>query len=128
VAELGTLITNRLSRGRLCGLHHVASGERGNDLTGSHDRTSVIRKINVESGVHHLFRVIRRRVPDHSDVVAEFGGIADCRFDAGMRNQSYDYKLEFDVPGPLSPRPFGTAVVALHRRHVQRDKRPFQCL
>jgi hypothetical protein len=41
-------------------------------------------------GVHHLVRVIRRGVPDHSDVVFELGGIADGRLDAGMRDQPDD--------------------------------------
>ena len=39
----------------------------------------------VEGGVHFLMRVIRRCVFYHRDLVAEFGGKSNGRFDAGMR-------------------------------------------
>ena len=35
--------------------------------------------------MHFLMRVIRRCVFYHRDIVAEFGGKANGRFDAGMR-------------------------------------------
>src|SRR5262245_46243905 len=37
--------------------------------------------------MHHLIRVIRGRVSYHRDLVAKFSGKANCRFDAGMRNE-----------------------------------------
>src|SRR5205807_1780868 len=49
-----------------------------------HDRTGIVREIDVESGVHLLIRVIRSRVFYHRDVVAELSGKANGRFDAGM--------------------------------------------
>jgi hypothetical protein len=43
--------------------------------------------------VHHLIRVICRRVSYHRDVVTKLSGIANSRFDAGVRNQAYDDEL-----------------------------------
>jgi len=53
----------------------------------------VVRDIDVERGVHHFVRVIRRRVPDHGDFVTELGGVADGRFDAGV-----SYQANYDQP------------------------------
>ena len=75
------------------GLHRVGSRDRGDDFAGSHDRICVIREINVKSGMHHLVRVISRRILDHCDFVAELGGVANGRFDAGMRDQPDDDEL-----------------------------------
>src|SRR5713226_10317544 len=55
------------------------------DFICGHDGTGVVRDIDVESGVHLLIRVIRRRVFYQRDLVAEFSGKANDRFDAGMR-------------------------------------------
>src|SRR5262249_37071133 len=65
----------------------------GNDLLSAYDGTRVVRNVDVERGVHHLVRVIRRRVLNDGDVITEFGGIAHSRFDAGMRNESDDDEL-----------------------------------
>ena len=43
--------------------------------------------------MHHLVGVIRRRVLDNGDLVAELGGVANGRFDAGMRDQPDDDDL-----------------------------------
>src|SRR5262245_8272234 len=40
--------------------------------------------------MHRLVRVIRRRISYHSNVVAELGGKANGRLDAGMRYQPDD--------------------------------------
>lgn len=40
----------------------------------------VVRHVDVERGMHHLIRVVRRRVFHHGDVVAELGSIAHGRF------------------------------------------------
>src|SRR5216684_1962612 len=53
----------------------------------------VVRDIDVESGVHLLIRVIRRRIFYHRDLVAELSGKANGRFDAGMCDESDDYEL-----------------------------------
>src|SRR5262249_8355385 len=60
------------------------------DFIGRHNGTGVVRHIDVESGVHHLVRVIGDRVSHHRDVVTELGSIPDRRFDAGMRYQPDD--------------------------------------
>src|SRR5215475_5449639 len=52
------------------------------------DSTGVVRDIDIESGMHHLVGVVRRRIPDYGNVVAEFGGKAHSRFNAGMCNES----------------------------------------
>ena len=54
---------------------------------------TVVRDIDVERGVHHLVRVVCRRIPHHRHVVAELGGIANGRFDAGMRYEPDDDEL-----------------------------------
>src|ERR1700688_2176488 len=63
------------------------------DFICGHDGTGVVRDIDVDSGVHLLIRVIRRRVLYHRDLVAELSGKADGRFDAGMCYESNDYEL-----------------------------------
>jgi len=68
-------------------------GEGGYDLGRTEDGSGVVWEIDVESGMHHLVRVIRRRVFDHRHFVAELGSIANGRFDAGMRNHSDDDEL-----------------------------------
>src|SRR5215813_4696887 len=69
------------------------SSDRGNDLLRAYDGTGVVRQVDVERGVHHLVRVIRRRVLDHGDLIAEFGGEANGRFDTGVRDQPDDDEL-----------------------------------
>src|ERR1700760_1325841 len=76
------------------------TGSRGRDgrdrideFMRGHDGTGVVRDIDVESGMHLLVRVIRRRVPYHRDLVAELSGIANGRFDAGVCNESDDDEL-----------------------------------
>src|SRR5215470_12310174 len=64
--------------------------DRVDDFLCGHNATGVVRDIDVESGVHLRIRVIRRRVFYHRDVVAEFSGKANGRFDAGMRDESDD--------------------------------------
>ena len=54
------------------------------DFIRGHNGTGVKRDIDVERGVHHLVRVICRRVFHHRDIVAELSGKANGRFDAGM--------------------------------------------
>src|SRR5262249_30989297 len=66
---------------------------RDDDFLCSHNGTGVVRHVDVERGVHHLVRVIRRRVLDHGDLIAEFGGVANGRFNAGMRDQPDDDDL-----------------------------------
>jgi hypothetical protein len=43
--------------------------------------------------VYHLVRVVCDRVAYDRDVVAELGGIANGRFDAGMRYETDDDEL-----------------------------------
>ena len=44
-------------------------------------------------GVHHLVRVVRGRVLHHGDLVAQLGGVANGRFDAGVRDHPDDDEL-----------------------------------
>jgi hypothetical protein len=67
--------------------------DQSDNLLRARDSASVVRHVDVESGVHCLIRVIRRRVPYHRDVVAQLGGKANGRFDAGMR-----YQADHDEP------------------------------
>lgn len=62
----------------------LARRDRVNDFICGHNGTGVVWYINVESGVHLLIRVTRGRVFYHRDLVAEFSGKANGRFDAGM--------------------------------------------
>src|SRR6516225_1126788 len=71
----------------------ACTSDRGNDLLRAYDDTGVVRHVDVERGVHHLVRVIRRSVLHHGNVITELGGIAHSRFDAGMRNESDDDEL-----------------------------------
>ena len=43
----------RLRLGSLA-IHHVGGRDRRNDLTGSYDRTRVVRDIDVKGSMHHL--------------------------------------------------------------------------
>src|ERR1700736_5302354 len=67
--------------------------DRVYDFLCGHNGTGVVRDIDVESGVHLLIRVIRRRVFYHRDLVAELSGKANGRFDAGMCYESDDHEL-----------------------------------
>src|SRR5262245_2487338 len=69
------------------------SRDRSHDLLRADNGAGIVREIDVESGVHVLIRVIGNRVPYHRDVVAELGGKANGRFDAGMRDQTDDDEL-----------------------------------
>src|SRR5262249_34868419 len=55
----------------------LGSGYRGNDLLCAYDGTGVVRHVDIERGVHHLIRVIRRCVLHHGDIITELGGIAN---------------------------------------------------
>lgn len=44
-----------------------------NDLAFGHDGASVVRHIDIESSVHVLVRVARRRIFHHRDLVTELG-------------------------------------------------------
>ena len=76
-----------------CGYTGLESSDRGNDLVCAYDGTGVVRHVDIQRGVHHLIRVIRRRVLYHGDVIAEFSGPADSRFDARVRDESDDDEL-----------------------------------
>src|SRR5262249_61075019 len=67
--------------------------DRGADLLRGYNGIGVVRDIDVESGVHLLVRVIRRRIFYHRDLVAELGGKANGRFDAGMGYEPDDDEL-----------------------------------
>jgi hypothetical protein len=67
--------------------------DRVDDFLRGHNGAGIVRQVDVESCVHHLIRVICRRVSHHRDVVAQLSGIANSRFDAGMCNQAYDDEL-----------------------------------
>jgi len=71
----------------------LSNRDQVDDFLCGHNGAGVVRDINVESGVHLLVRVIRRRVFDHRDVVAELGGKANGRFNAGMRYEPDDDEL-----------------------------------
>src|SRR5215831_3848634 len=82
-----------LRREKSMAIHHVGSRDRRNDLTGSYDRTRVVRDIDVEGSMHHLVCVVRGRVLNDGDVITELGGVAHGRFDAGVRDESDDDEL-----------------------------------
>ena len=69
------------------------SGDQVDNFVCADNGAGVVREIDVESGVHLFVRVVRRRVSHHRDLVAELRGIANRRFDAGMRDQSDDDEL-----------------------------------
>src|ERR1700731_1385764 len=62
-------------------------------LIRGHDGTGVSRNIDVESGVHLLVRVIRRRVSYHRDPIAQLSGETNGRFEACMRDEPHDDEL-----------------------------------
>jgi hypothetical protein len=64
--------------------------DRVNDFICGHNGTGAVRDIDVESGVHLLIRIIRRRVFDHRDFVAELarGALEALGIPAAM-----DFKL-----------------------------------
>src|SRR5262245_66205911 len=89
-----SIIVRRPQCNRCCCVHTALwSSDRGNDLLRAYDGTGVVRQVDVERGVHHLVRVIRRRVLDHGDVIAELSGKANGCFDTGMRDQPDDDEL-----------------------------------
>src|ERR1700732_3687347 len=57
-------------------------------LTRRHDRVRIIRQIDIEGGTHHFFRIVCRRVFYNCDLIAEFSGISDSCFHAGVRYES----------------------------------------
>ena len=65
----------------------------GNDLLRAYDGAGVVRHVDVERRVHHLLRVIRRRVLHYGDVIAELSGKANGCFDTGVRDQPDDDEL-----------------------------------
>src|SRR5262245_20758991 len=78
---------------RNMGAEVFKSRDRSHDLVRADNGTGVVRDVDVEGGVHLLIRVIRRRVFDHRDLVAELGREADRCLHAGVRNQSNDNEL-----------------------------------
>src|ERR1041385_857377 len=74
--------------------HIVAEGgDRIQDLLRADDGACVVRHVDVERGVHHLVRVVRRRILHDRDLVAEFGGEANRGLDTGVRDQANDDEL-----------------------------------
>src|SRR5499427_10795903 len=71
----------------------ACTSDRGNDLLRAYDGTGVVRHVDVERGMHHLVRVIRRRALHHGDVIAELSGKANGCFDTGVRDQPDDDEL-----------------------------------
>jgi len=67
--------------------------ERIDDLICGHNRTGVVRDINVESSVHFLIRVIRGRVFYHRDLVAKLGGKANSCLHARVCYEPDDDEL-----------------------------------
>src|SRR6516162_1208076 len=68
---------------------------RVDDFLCGHNGAGVVRDIDVECGVHHLVRGIRRGVIHHGDLIAKLGGEANGRFDAGVRDQpDYDELMD----------------------------------
>src|SRR5262245_20852437 len=55
--------------------------DRGHNLFRGNDGTGVVRHVDVESGAHHLVRIVRRRVFDNRHLVAELGSITNGRLD-----------------------------------------------
>src|SRR5215471_11449822 len=80
----------RRSRSILLRALGLESTDRGDDLLRAYDGAGVVWHVDVERGVHHLVRVIRRRVLHHGDVIAELSGIANGCFNASMRNEPDD--------------------------------------
>src|SRR6516165_4941632 len=67
--------------------------DRADDFLCGDNGASVVWDIDVEGDMHHLVRVIRRRILDDGHLITELGGIAHSRFDAGMRDESDDDEL-----------------------------------
>src|SRR3974390_2723482 len=67
--------------------------DRADDFLCGDNGAGVVRDIDVEGDMHHLVRVIRRRILNDGDLRTELGGIAHSRFDAGMRDKSDDDEL-----------------------------------
>ena len=67
--------------------------DRLDDFICGHNRTGVVWDIDVESGVHLLFRVTRGRVLYHRDLVTKLGGKANSRFHAGVCDETDDDEL-----------------------------------
>src|SRR5262249_9811020 len=64
--------------------------ERLNDLICRHDGAGVVWYVNVESGVHMVFRVIHGRVFYHRDRVADLSSKTNRPLDDGMRDKPDD--------------------------------------
>jgi hypothetical protein len=71
--------------------------DRVDDLFCGHNGTGVVWDINVESGVHLFFRVIRGRVFYHRDLVAKLSGITNS-----CLHTRVCYKSQDDEPMDLS--------------------------
>jgi hypothetical protein len=63
------------------------------DFICCHNGAGIVREVDVQSGLHLVIRVIRCRVLDYGDLVAELSGKADRCFDAGMRDQTDDDEM-----------------------------------
>src|SRR5262249_51786065 len=67
--------------------------ERVDNFICCHNGIGVVREIDLESGVHLFVGVIRRRVFDHRDLVAELSGEAYRCLHTGVRYESDDDEL-----------------------------------
>ena len=63
------------------------------DFIRGHDAAGIVGEIDMQRGMHLPVRVFRRRVSYHRDLVAELGGVANGRFDAGMRDEADNDEL-----------------------------------
>ena len=70
-------------------LDGLESRDRVKDFSCGYNSNGVMRKIDVESGVHLFIRVIHGRVLYDRDLVAELDGIANrglrCRYELGVQ-------------------------------------------
>ena len=78
-------------------LQGLARRHQVDDLVRDHDGGRVSRNIDVESGMHLLVRVIRRRVAYDGNPVAELSSIANGPFKASMGNQPHHNELLYAV-------------------------------
>src|SRR3974390_1176998 len=62
--------------------------DRADDFLCGDNGAGVVWDIDVEGDMHHLVRVIRRRILIDGDLITELGGIAHSRFDPGMPDES----------------------------------------
>ena len=69
--------------------HFDERRQRLDDFGGGHDG-GVVRHVDVERGVHCIVRIVRRRIPDHRDVVAQFRSKPYRRLDARVCNEPND--------------------------------------